>query len=351
MFWYVLLALLMLGVMIMVHEAGHYFASRACGIAVKEFSIGFGPKLIQWKSKKTGTLFSIRPIPLGGFCMFYGDTDDDPQLLKQNDPRCYNNYAPWRRLISVIAGPLMNFVLAAIIAVILMCSYGAAPVAPVIYEVNPSSPAESAGLLPGDRLISVNDVDMAEKTAQGAIEAIGHSEGGSVHIRFERNGETLETSVQPLYNEAEGRYLMGVTISTITRKLHFGEMLSSSLELCREASVAIVNGLGQLFTNREALQQTSGPIGVVAVVAEQTKEYGLSQYLYLIVVLSINLGLMNLLPIPGLDGSRIIFVLIEMIFRKPVPRKVEAIIHFFGYVLLIGLMLLITGKDIINLFR
>lgn len=352
MFWYVLLALLMLGVMIMVHEAGHYLAARACGIAVKEFSLGFGPKLIHWKGKKSGTEFSIRPIPLGGFCMFYGDTDDDPDLKKQDDPRCYNNFAPWKRLISVIAGPLMNFVLAALVAVVLLSAYGGAAVAPVIASVNPASPAEEAGLMPGDVLLSVNGVDMSEQNAQGAVDATNlAADGEPVLLTISRNGVTMEASVMPVYDEGEGRRLMGVTISTQTRPLHFGEVLSSTGELCANASVAIIKGIGQLFTDPDALNQTSGPVGVVALVAEQTQQYGLSQYLYLIVVLSINLGLMNLLPIPGLDGSRVVFLLIEWIARKPVPRKVEAIIHLCGYALLILFVLFITGKDVLNLFK
>lgn len=121
---YILLAIVLLGVLITVHEFGHFAAARLCGIPVKEYSIGFGPKLVQWKSKKHETVFSIRPIPLGGYCMFYGDTDDDPNGEKKDDPRNYNNAPVWKRMISVAAGPLMNFVLAFVVAVGLMAAYG-----------------------------------------------------------------------------------------------------------------------------------------------------------------------------------------------------------------------------------
>ena len=117
---YVLLAIVLLGVLITVHEYGHFIAARLTGIAVKEYSVGLGPKLFQWKSKKYETLFTLRPIPMGGYCMFYGDTDDDPEGVKKDDPRNYNNAPVWKRMVSVVAGPLMNMVLAFVVAVVLM---------------------------------------------------------------------------------------------------------------------------------------------------------------------------------------------------------------------------------------
>lgn len=145
---YVLLALLLLGILITVHEFGHFIAARACGIEVKEFSIGFGPKLWQ-HTCKTGMLFSLRPIPLGGYCMFYGDTDDDPDGKKQDDPRCFNKAAVWKRMLTVLAGPLMNFVLAFVVAVFVMGIWGtnAEVIAPYLVSVSENSPAERAGLM------------------------------------------------------------------------------------------------------------------------------------------------------------------------------------------------------------
>ena len=134
-----LLALLLLGILITVHEFGHFASARASGIPVKEFSIGFGPKLVQWKSKKHETLFSIRPIPLGGFCMFYGDTDDDPDgTLMKDDPRNYNNASVWKRMLSVFSGPAMNFVLAFVVAIVFMAVYGVTAASPFVYSVNSS---------------------------------------------------------------------------------------------------------------------------------------------------------------------------------------------------------------------
>ena len=196
---YVLLAIVLLGVLIMVHELGHFMASRLCGIAVKEFSIGFGPKLLQWKSKKHETLFSIRPIPLGGYCMFYGDTDDDPQGVKKDDPRNYNNAPVWKRMISVISGPLMNMVLAFIVAVVLMAAYGVAISTPYIASVDAGQPAAEAGLQAGDVFVRVGDLDMTNQTVMYVSGAIGDVSGGEpVDVTVRRGGEELAFRMLPI---------------------------------------------------------------------------------------------------------------------------------------------------------
>ena len=139
----VLLAIQLLGILIMVHEFGHFAVARLCGIAVKEFSLGFGPVIWQHKSKESDTTFSIRPIPMGGYCMFYGDTDDDPNGSTKDDPRNYNKAPVWKRMLSVLAGPGMNFVLAFVVAIALMGVYGAVATTPVVQEVEAGMPAAS----------------------------------------------------------------------------------------------------------------------------------------------------------------------------------------------------------------
>ncbi|MBQ7867723.1 MAG: site-2 protease family protein [Clostridia bacterium] len=349
---YVLLALVLLGVLITVHEFGHFAASRLCGIPVKEFSIGFGPKLLQWKSKKHETLFSLRPIPLGGFCMFYGDTDDDPEGKMKDDPRNYNNAPVWKRMISVFAGPAMNFVLAFVVAVVMMTAYGVTIATPYVASVDAGKPAAEAGLLPGDQFVSVRGQNMTNAAVQDVSNAIGDiSQGEAVDLTVLRDGEEMSFTIQPRYNETEGRYMIGITIQQGYADLPGGLVIPAAWNICKEASTVILNSLGKLITTGEGLDQTAGPVGVVQMVAEQTQQGGLEIYLYLTVIISINLGLMNLLPIPGLDGSRLIFMLVEAVRRKPVDQKIEAIIHLCGYALLFGLMIYFTFKDVLRIFQ
>ena len=348
---YVLLAILLLGILIMVHEFGHFAVARLCGIAVKEFSLGFGPVIWQHKSKKSDTTFSIRPIPMGGYCMFYGDTDDDPNDSTKDDLRNYNKAPVWKRMLSVLAGPGMNFVLAFVVAIALMGVYGAVATPPVVQEVEAGMPAAEAGLQAGDIFVRVNQTEVENGTVQDVSNAIGaDASSAPVEITVLRDGQEQTFTVTPQYDSELERYRVGVTIAQGYEKMPASSILPSAWSLCKQASVAIVESLGKLFTTGEGLNDAAGPVGVVSLVAQQTQQGGLEIYLYLLVILSINLGLMNLIPIPGLDGSRLIFMLIEAIRRKPVNQKIEAGVHLCGYVLLFGIMIFFTFKDVLRLF-
>ncbi|MDD3334879.1 MAG: M50 family metallopeptidase [Eubacteriales bacterium] len=346
---YILLAIVLLGILIMVHEFGHFAVTRLCGIAVKEFSIGFGPKIWQRISKKTGTAFSIRPIPLGGYCMFYGDTDDDPKGESKDDPRNYNKAAVWKRMLSVAAGPLMNFVLAFAVAIWLMAAYGMVAVTPQISDVESGMPAETAGLRAGDVFLSVNGQEVADQSVQFVSEAIGSGAGETVEVTVNRDGEQKTFTIIPTYDSGLERYRLGVTI-TGAQPMPSSMVVPAAWEACKQASVAIVGALGKLVTTGEGLDQTAGPVGVVQLVAEETRQGGLEIYLSLIVMISINLGLMNLIPIPGLDGSRLVFMLLEALRGRPVSQRIESSIHLCGYVLLFGLMIFFTFKDVLRIF-
>lgn len=348
---YVLLAILLLGILIMVHEFGHFAVARLCGIAVKEFSLGFGPVIWQHKSKKSDTTFSIRPIPMGGYCMFYGNTDDDPNGSTKDDPRNYNKAPVWKRMLSVLAGPGMNFVLAFVVAIALMGVYGAVATTPVVQEVEAGMPAAEAGLQAGDIFVRVNQTEVENGTVQDVSNAIGaDASSAPVKITVLRDGQEQTFTVTPQYDSELERYRVGVTIAQGYEKMPASSILPSAWSLCKQASVAIVESLGKLFTTGEGLNDAAGPVGVVSLVAQQTQQGGLEIYLYLLVILSINLGLMNLIPIPGLDGSRLIFMIIEAIRRKPVNQKIEAGVHLCGYVLLFGIMIFFTFKDVLRLF-
>ncbi len=344
---FVLLAILLLGILITAHELGHYLAARAQKIAVKEFSVGFGPKLWQRQSKKTETLYSLRAIPLGGYCAFY---DEDAETLSPDDPRRYNAAAVWKRMIVVVAGAAMNILLAFVLAIVLHLAYSAVPVQPSILDVTQGSPAAEAGILPGDVLLEVDGQTVEPGDTNLLTEVIDASDTcKGVTVTLSRADGEHTVSVIAQMDETEGRRLIGVRIQGFVRP-NIGQAVSGAFESCVYASTVIVDSLGQLIFHGEGAQDIAGPVGVVQVIAEQTRSGGLYMYLSLAVLISINLGLINLLPIPGLDGSRFLFMVAEAVRRKPINRRVEGTIHMIGFVLLFGLLILFTFRDITRLF-
>ena len=184
---------------------------------------------------------------------------------------------------------------------------------------------------------------------EDAVALIRGTVGTEVNLTILRDGAEMDFTIQPVYDEAEGRHMIGITIQQGYTKLPAGMVVPAAWNLCKEAATVILDSLGKLVTTGEGLDQTAGPVGVVQMVAEQTKQGGLEIYLYLTVIISINLGLMNLLPIPGLDGSRIVFHLIEAVRGKPIKPEREAMVHLIGMVFLLGLMIFFTYKDIVRL--
>ena len=368
---YVLAALIMLGVMVTVHEAGHFFAARATGIPVKEFSIGMGPKLFSWKRKKHETDFSLRLIPAGGYCAFYGEDDIDGKEAK-NDPRAFGNYAVWRRLVTVLMGPVMNFVLALVVAAALYSVVGEDTqgyfTAPQIAAVQEGSPAEAAGIHSGDLVETINGESAVGITEDGTAYRISalidtYREGGEpLLLGVKRGDNDLLIQLTPQYSETEGRYLIGVNLNPgyvpVYTQVSVFRAAQLGASYCVRAAGAIISSLRDLITAKVGLDQASGPVGIVKLIAEETQKSAAESareafitYGELLVMISVNLGLFNLIPIPGLDGSRIVFLIIEGIRRKPVPQKVEAYVHMSGYILLFGLMIIMTYKDVLNIFR
>jgi len=340
---FVLLAILLLGLLIVAHELGHFLSARAQGIAVKEFSVGFGPKLLQRKSKKSETLFSLRGIPLGGYCAFY---DEDADTLDKDDPRRFGAARVWKRLIVVLAGSIMNIILAFLLAIVLNLAYGAVPAQPYIADVVADSPAAQAGVQAGDVLISVGGWYLEEGEAGGLSEVVDQlDDGQAASLWVMRDGQGMCINVVPEYNETEGRSLIGVSIAAYARPNLF-QAVEGAWDSCVYASTVIAESLGQLIFHGEGAQDVSGPVGVVQVIAEQTQSGGLYMYLSLAILISINLGIINLLPIPGLDGSRFLFLVAEAVRRKPINKRVEGAIHAIGFALMFGLLILFTFRDI-----
>lgn len=343
---YVLIGILLLGILIAVHEFGHFIAARVCGIEVMEFAIGMGPKLIGWTGKKSGTKFSLRAIPLGGFCAFYGEDDAEGKFV--DDPRAYNRQNVWKRLFTVAMGPMMNFILAFAVALGFYWTSGMLEVLPVIDAVDANRPAAVAGLQAGDRIIGVGSEYLAEINA---IQAALATEGAPVDVTVLRGTEELTFAMTPEWIEEYGRYMIGIEFATRSLPLPFGAAVQSAWSYCAQAGTAVFDALKGIFTDPEVREQVSGPVGAVAVVSQAVQQDGFTAFISLLVMISVNLGIMNLLPIPGLDGSRIIFHLIEAIRRKPIQPQREAMVHLIGMLFLFGLMIFFTFKDVLRLIQ
>ena len=336
---YVILALLLLGVLIMAHEAGHYLAARACGIEVQEFAMGMGPLLFSWENKR-GTQFSIRLLPIGGFCQFYGEDEE------ANDPRAFNNQSVWKRIATVVSGPLMNFVVAFVVVVLYLSALGIPTTVPRVAEVE--AHAAQAGLMVGDTLLYVNGVK-AENTGVVLSQIMG-SEGETVMLRVKRGGEEIEIPIAPFYDESVSRYRVGFTFAQERERVSMLQSIPFSVQYNAESVRLIGTTLKNLIFKGEGASDVTGPVGTVYVIQEVTQQGGVDIYLELLALISVNLGMMNLLPIPGLDGSRLLFLLAEGMRGKPVKRELEGAIHGAGLILLMGLMLLLTYKDIMEIF-
>ena len=343
---YILIGILLLGILIAVHEFGHFIAARICGIEVMEFAIGMGPKLIGWTGK-SGTKFSLRAIPLGGFCAFYGE--DDVEGKSADDPRAYGKQNVWKRIFTVAMGPMMNFVLALVVAFAFFFCLGELVSTATVDRLMEGYPAAEAGLLPGDRIIAVDGVSISSTDVNAVVSAL--SSGARTDVTIQRKGDyaSITLPITPKWNEEDQRYLIGIYFAQERVTLDFPTSVKAAWQNCLRAGTAVVDALKGIFTDPEIRDSVSGPVGAVAAVSQAVQQDGIDAFLSLLMLISVNLGIMNLLPIPGLDGSRIIFHLIEAVRGKPIKPEREAMVHLIGMVFLFGLMIFFTYKDIMRL--
>lgn len=361
----ILSAVLLLAILIVVHELGHFWAARLMKIRVNEFGVGFGPRLFGWKSKKHGTDFVIRAIPLGGYNAFHGEDGTEAanpggEKVTEADPEAWRNQNVWKRMFVVLMGPVMNFLLAFLLATGYYWVSGipyVTGVDPYISQVNGAGPAWDAGLQAGDIILEINGENMLDGTMDTLLGAIGGYQEGEPPLRLtvRRGEETLEMEMTPRWNEDEGRMMAGVMIGgqyrTETERANLIQAAGASAQMCWRAGGMILNALKNLVTTGEGLEDTSGPVGIISLVSAQVRTGGFDAFLELLISISINLGIMNLLPIPGLDGSKLILGLFEAARGKPVSEKAEGIINAVGVILLLGLMALLTFRDVWRIFQ
>lgn len=405
-FLYILLALVVLLVLITVHEFGHFIAGKILGFKINEFAIGFGPAIFKRKNKKTGELFSIRMLPLGGFCAFEGEDEENPS------PDAFNNKPAWKRLIVLVSGVLFNFIFGIITASIFLMinGYGL----PCVADFSPNN-VNNGLLQKGDVITKINGKSIEIYRSMSDITKKIEN-GKEFTVTVDRNGEIIELEgvkkvkteafyfvadssklenaiydqggVNPwsveefkryiktiipgfnedtqkyeefshygmfykadgtVYSDSELKELAAITLSTPTESMGFTyysvqarygffESLLKAWPFCFYICGLILSALGGIFTGATAVSELGGTVTAISQIAEISK-IGFTSFLLLLPMLSMNLAVFNILPIPALDGARCVFVLIELIFRKPVPRKIENIIHSVGLFVLLGLVI------------
>ena len=341
---YVLLAILMLGIIVTVHEFGHYLVGRLCGIGIVEFSVGFGPRILGWERK--GIKYSLRCIPLGGYCAFVGEDE------RNDDPRAMNNQPVWKRFLTVLAGPFMNFVLAFLVCAIMLSGYFIAETYPVVHELVADMPAEQAGLKPGDRIVEVNGVPI-DNNSSGVSQIVSAIQSGDmtqpIRLIVDRDGQNCAFSMSAVPVEGDAgtsRYQIGIVFTS--RNYSFLESLRESGSYMVETTRMMLESLRNLIFKGEGIEDTAGTVGIIALVSQRARE-GMYMVLWLMFIISLNLGIMNLLPIPALDGGRLLFLVVEAIRRKPIPPEKEGTVHGIGMLLLLGLFVVLTFHDIVRL--
>lgn len=340
----IVVAILIFGLIVLIHEGGHFFFARINGITVEEFAIGMGPKLVGKQVK--GTMFSIRALPFGGFCKVLGEDE----LVEQEGS--YSSKSVWAKIQLVIGGPLFNFILALIFAFIFISLSGV--ITTTVLDVVPDSPAQLAGILPGDKIVNINS-----KNVIGYKEIViylNERKSEPVEVTYKRDGIKKTVEIIPAFDEEAQTYKIGFYPKTIVNPNFIESVQYAFVETALWIRL-VPYSLKMLFNGSFSAKDISGPVGIVSVVSENYKEsvqYGLASIIanisFWIVLLSANLGVMNLLPIPALDGGRLVFLLIEAVRRKPVSQDKEGFVHFVGYVLLMVLMVVILFNDIRKLF-
>ena len=330
-----ILFVLMLLVLVIPHEWGHLIVAKLCGVKVNEFSVGMGPLL--FKKQKGETQYSVRLLPLGGYCALEGEEENS------DDPRAYSNKPNLQKIAILLAGVTMNIIIA-ILAVTLACAIGGVA-SNTIGSVTDGSPAQAAGLLAGDKIVEINGTKV--NSWQGVINGVDSYTGsGDLEVVVMRDGEKVTVSAVPTKLDEEDRYVIGIT-SQPTRSP--GAVIKGGVTTTWELNLMMLNAFRSIFRRGISKDDVTGPVGLVKVV-NQTTQYGITSYLMLLALVSLNLALFNIIPIPGLDGGKIFFIILKVISGGRINDDMEYKATLVGMALLITLFILVTVNDVRNLF-
>lgn len=356
----IIVFLIVLSVLVFVHELGHFSFAKWFNVKVNSFAIGFPPTL--WKKKVGETEYKLNALPLGGYVALHGeleskDEDSNRTLVAQ---------VWWKQALILLGGILFNIIFAWVVLVILGFSgiptsiasideeVGARDVATIITNIEQGSVAEELGIVPGSLIVQLASLDDESVVTDPQPEAITdfvntYPDGFAISYQefFEAPVETIE--VVPKFIEEENRYMVGIALDRVgTVSLSFGESIRHATQRMWGIAVLTYESIGRLFTGKESVASVSGPVGLVGIVG-QAQEAGFQYLMNITAVISLSLALFNLLPIPALDGGRLVFVIIEVITGKRIPDKVNVWMNTAGFVLLLGLMLVITVFDVMRL--
>jgi regulator of sigma E protease len=342
----IIIALVMISIIVVVHEFGHYLFAKINGIGVKEFAVGMGPKIVGFQKKET--YYSLKLLPIGGACIMEGEDGEEAN----NSETSFNKKGVWARISVVLAGPVFNFVLAFLLAVCIISIIGYDTTE--IKQVIPDYPAAEAGLQAGDKIVQINNKKMVIYRDIRMYTTL--NPGEVLNITFERDGERQTVELTPKYSEESGAYLIGITGGEYVKATPWQTIKYAAYEVKYWIEITI-KSIGMLFQGQVHREDVAGPVGIVNMIDEtyeQSKPGGVLLIFInmasFAILLSANLGVMNLLPIPALDGGRLIFLLLEVIRRKPVDQKAEGMVHFVGFVCLMILMVVVFFNDLSKIF-
>lgn len=340
---------LMLGIIVFIHELGHFFWAKKSGVYCYEFSLGFGPKLFSFKRKNDETLYCLRLIPIGGYVAMAGEeVDDDTNVPK--DKKMYNK--PWlKKLIIVLAGVINNFILGFVVLFVLALIYGSYTTKPIVGVVAKDSACEKAGLMKGDKIIAINGKKTRTWDDVTLTLTLANNEKKQVFTIIDTNDDKQTLTVKPeKIKDKDGNVSYAYGIGLDDTK-HHGLLNAFNYATSKFGAIfnSMIVTIKALITGDIGLNSLSGPVGIYSIVGQQSKA-GLQGLMYLLAYLSINVGFINLIPFPAFDGYRALIIIIERITGKKVNAKVDAIVNQVGLFLLFALMIYITVKDVLRLF-
>lgn len=344
---------LIFSIVVIAHEFGHFLLAKKNGIKVLEFSIGMGPTLVSFQKKETK--YALKLLPIGGACAFEGEDGIYQEGDKKEETEgSFQSANVWARISTVLAGPVFNILLAFLLSLVVV-GFGGSD-APVVGGLMPGYPAEKSGMQAGDTIERING-NRIHLYREVTLESLANR-GEAMSIEYRRDGQNYKTDISPVLDNATGRYYIGLQGAGEYVKAKNLEIFQYSYYEVRYWLKSTVKSIGMIFQGRVGKDDLAGPVGIAMVIddaIDQTTPYGISAVMLtminIAILLSVNLGVLNLLPLPALDGGRLVFLLIEVVRGKPVPPDKEGIVHFVGFVALMLLMAFVLFNDITRLFR